>query len=219
MICGNDNCPIKTGGRWDETDDCCERRCTIEHPCREGEGHCESDDDCHSSGWSKCGNDLCLNTTYFPMSQYPNNSAWFGFSEFDNCCYRVCNKDYNRCANGVIGCQHHEDCIDGHFCDTLLPQPTCYDVDECESNNIHFNGTKYCGQNSTCTNNIGSFTCQCNSGYKDFVPWVGCSDIDECNEGSSLCKENTDCWNSPGSHSCTCKVGNVGSHVLETLEK
>ena len=50
MICGTDNCPIKTGGRWDDTDDCCERRCTPDHPCREGEGHCEYDSDCINSG-------------------------------------------------------------------------------------------------------------------------------------------------------------------------
>ena len=37
MVCGKDNCPY-TGGRWDAEDDCCERRCTSGHPCREGEG-------------------------------------------------------------------------------------------------------------------------------------------------------------------------------------
>ena len=93
-ICGTDNCPIQSGGRWDASDDCCERRCTSEHPCREGEGHCESDSDCIKPGWAKCGNDFCLNAIYFPIAQYPNNSAWFGFSGSDNCCYRVCNKDY-----------------------------------------------------------------------------------------------------------------------------
>ena len=36
-ICGTDNCPTQSGGRWDATDDCCERRCTPDHPCREGE--------------------------------------------------------------------------------------------------------------------------------------------------------------------------------------
>ena len=33
LVCGTDNCPIKSGGRWDPSDDCCERRCTPEHPC------------------------------------------------------------------------------------------------------------------------------------------------------------------------------------------
>ena len=49
-ICGQDNCPIKTGGRWGEEDDCCERRCTPEHPCKEGEGHCTQDSDCWNPG-------------------------------------------------------------------------------------------------------------------------------------------------------------------------
>ena len=34
------------GGLWDAEDDCCEPPCTPEHPCAEGEGHCEIDADC-----------------------------------------------------------------------------------------------------------------------------------------------------------------------------
>ena len=101
MICGTDNCPY-TGGRWDSEDDCCERRCTPDHPCREGEGHCEADADCVNSGWARCGDNLCLNTQYFPTAEYPNNTAWFGHSSSDNCCYRVCNKNYNRCRDKCL---------------------------------------------------------------------------------------------------------------------
>lgn len=205
-ICGKDNCPIKSGGRWDAEDDCCERRCTPDHPCNEGEGHCESDSDCIKPGWAKCGNDLCLNTQYFPTAKYPNNSAWFGFTGSDNCCYRVCNKDYYRCGNGIAGCKTNEDCNDGHYCDTDMPLPTCYELNECEIDNTYFNGTAYCGIESTCTNNVGSFSCPCDSGFVAHVPWVGCRDKNECTEGGHTCKANTDCWNWYGSHNCTCKV-------------
>ena len=34
------------GGLWDAEDDCCEPPCTPDHPCAEGEGHCEVDADC-----------------------------------------------------------------------------------------------------------------------------------------------------------------------------
>ena len=205
MICGKDNCPY-SGGRWDDEDDCCERRCTPDHPCREGEGHCEADADCVNSGWARCGNDLCLNTQYFPTAKYPNNTAWFGHSSSDNCCYRVCNKDYNRCGNNVAGCVSDEDCQDGHYCKTDMDQPTCYELDECDIDNIYFNGTAYCGEEAYCTNTVGSFTCTCDSGFIAHTAWTGCRDKNECTEGGSSCRANTDCWNLYGSHNCTCKV-------------
>ena len=34
------------GGFWDENDDCCEHKCSIENPCVEGEGHCSGSDTC-----------------------------------------------------------------------------------------------------------------------------------------------------------------------------
>ena len=116
------------------------------------------------SGWARCGNDLCLNSQYFPTALYPNNSAWFGFSSSDNCCYRVCNKDYYRCGHGEVGCRTNADCADGHYCDTAMDQPTCYELNECDVNNIYFNGTKYCGNETTCTNTVGSFSCSCLTG-------------------------------------------------------
>ena len=208
MICGEDNCPT-SGGRWDAEDDCCERRCTPDHPCREGEGHCESDNDCINPGWARCGNDLCLNTQYFPTAQYPNNTAGFGFSSSDNCCYRVCNKDYNRCGNNVAGCRGDEDCADGHYCDTSMDQPTCYELNECDSDNLYFNGSAYCGIEATCTNSVGSFSCPCDPGFTAHTAWVGCRDINECTEGGSSCRANTDCWNWYGTHNCTCQVSQL----------
>ena len=70
------------GGMWDADDDCCERRfairdfsfqlsnlyigclytkssfdirCTSDHPCTHGEGHCTSDSDCERNGYHICG--------------------------------------------------------------------------------------------------------------------------------------------------------------------
>lgn len=209
LVCGTDNCMTSgghSGGRWDEDDDCCERRCSWERPCREGEGHCVYDSDCANSGWAVCGDNLCLNTQYFPTSQYPNNTAWFGFTPSDNCCHRRCNKDYNRCGDGSVGCLNNEDCTDGHYCKTNMDQPTCYELDECNIDNPHFNGTAYCGEEAYCTNTAGSFSCTCEPGFTQHTPWAGCRDINECTEGGSECRDNTDCWNLYGSNNCTCKV-------------
>ena len=211
-ICGNNNCANKTlGGRWDGDDDCCERRCTSEHPCLEGEGHCVSDSDCKNAGWSKCGNDVCLNTGYFPTAKYPNNTLTFGFTSTDNCCHRKCNKLFNVCSANYVGCSHDDDCTTGIYCKTDMAQPTCMDINECDITNIKMNGTGYCGQYTTCTNTVGSFTCSCISGYVSHTAWVGCRDKDECTEGGNDCKANTDCTNTPGSWTCACKVGFTGN--------
>ena len=97
LVCGNNNC-LKfrsAGGLWDEEDDCCEQRCTPEHPCNEGEGHCTVDADCKSPGWLKCGGTgSCLNSVYFPRNIFVMNSETF-YSSPDSCCYRVCNKRYH----------------------------------------------------------------------------------------------------------------------------
>ena len=153
-----------------------------------GQGHCETDADCERPGWARCGDNLCLNSQYFPVSQYPNNTAWFGFSSSDNCCYRYCNKLYRVCSNGEVGCRYDDDCVAGVVCDTDLDQPKCVDIDECDIDNTLFNGTSYCGIESTCTNNVGSFTCPCLTGFTAHTAWVGCRDKNECTEGGHTCK-------------------------------
>ena len=43
-------------------DDCCEPPCTPDHPCAEGEGHCEVDADCQVQGVQ--GLKWCVNGGY-----------------------------------------------------------------------------------------------------------------------------------------------------------
>ena len=59
----------------------------------------------------------------------------------DNCCYRYCNKLYRVCSNGEVGCSFDEDCVAGVVCDTSLDQPKCVDIDECDIDNVYFNGS------------------------------------------------------------------------------
>ena len=59
---------------WDSTDDCCERRCTFEHPCNQGEGDCDTDNDCLRPTWQSCVQDTCSNSVYFPIDKFPNNT-------------------------------------------------------------------------------------------------------------------------------------------------
>jgi hypothetical protein len=222
LICGKNNCMtgeniarslLVNKGLWDPDDDCCERACTPEHPCQEGGGTCNNDADCWNPGWAKCGA-ACLNTTYFPTSQFIKNTVTHGFASGDSCCYRVCNKRYNICGNNQVGCWNDEDCAPGLYCKRNVAQPFCTDIDECDPTNGKFLGTKYCGMNTVCTNTIGSFTCTCNAEYENFTAWVGCADIDECSKGTSNCHVATaDCWNTPGSFVCNCKLGLIGNPI------
>ena len=112
-VCGQDNCELKSGGRWDETDDCCERRCSASQPCAEGQGHCESDQDCAKPGWARCGDNLCLNSQYFPLAKYPNNTAWFGFTSSGS--------HFSRLANTLFYPPSLHWCI--IFCHEILIMP------------------------------------------------------------------------------------------------
>ena len=40
-------------GMWDDDDDCCERMCTPQHPCKEGGGICLTDTDCKVFSFGK----------------------------------------------------------------------------------------------------------------------------------------------------------------------
>ncbi|NWU86044.1 FBN2 protein, partial [Onychorhynchus coronatus] len=74
------------------------------------------------------------------------------------------------------------------------------DIDECkEIPGICANGV--------CINQIGSFRCECPTGFSYNDLLLVCEDIDECSNGDHLCQRNADCINSPGSYRCECASG------------
>ncbi|XP_029108624.1 fibrillin-2 isoform X1 [Scleropages formosus] len=74
------------------------------------------------------------------------------------------------------------------------------DIDECrEIAGICANGV--------CINQIGSFRCECPTGFSYNDLLLVCEDIDECSSGDSVCQQNADCINSPGSYRCECSDG------------
>ncbi|KAI3967456.1 hypothetical protein MKX01_012266 [Papaver californicum] len=52
------------------------------------------------------------------------------------------------------------------------------------------------------------YRCTCKKGYTG-NPYIGCQDIDECEE-STLCQEGTTCFNTHGSYFCACPPGYHG---------
>ncbi|XP_067114081.1 fibrillin-2-like [Osmerus mordax] len=74
------------------------------------------------------------------------------------------------------------------------------DIDECrEIPGICANGV--------CINQIGSFRCECPTGFSYNDLLLICEDIDECSSGENLCQRNADCINSAGSYRCECSEG------------
>ncbi len=80
LTCGTNNClslgiANRNGGQWDSNDDCCERRCTLGHQCLQGDGDCDSDNDCDRPTWQTCESKGCLDRNFFPLATFPNNTA------------------------------------------------------------------------------------------------------------------------------------------------
>ena len=126
---------------------------------------------------------------------------------------RNCRPD-SRCGHGQEGCETNADCKDGHEC---LENGFCNDIDEC-SESVG-TGATYCGDNANCINEIGSFRCECQSGYENHVPNVGCSDINEClHNPAPGCAKRTSCTNTPGSFTCECRDGYTGDPHSQCID-
>ena len=183
LECGSDNCATKTGGYWDEGDDCCQKKCTGDRQCGPYQGPCTSDSDCLTSGhyygcWTSC-----TDRTHFPLSQHPHLAEIYGFSSAEKCCRRRCTP-HSRCGHGSYGCETDEDCNDGHECVGTGTNKMCVDIDECTDHRFSGPTLAYCGENTTCSNSHGSYSCPCNGGYENFQANIGCSDINECTHPS-----------------------------------
>ena len=54
-------------------------------------------------------------------------------------------------------------------------------------------------------NEIGSYSCSCNTGYQLLNNDRGCADIDECTQGVDGCSQT--CTNTVGNYTCSCDSG------------
>ncbi|KAK6300944.1 hypothetical protein J4Q44_G00290420 [Coregonus suidteri] len=85
----------------------------------------------------------------------------------------------------------------------------CVDTNECRE----WDSAPPCGSNAACYNTIGSFYCQCLTGFKstttvNFTTLSGqCIDHNECLEKPQVCGSNTTCLNTIGSFHCQCQHG------------
>ena len=89
----------------------------------------------------------------------------------------------------MTGCESDEDCNDGLECVGDGTARKCVDINECSDDRFSADTLAHCGMNSTCSNNVGSFSCVCNAGKSSWTANVGCKDTNEClayNAGSVL---------------------------------
>ncbi|XP_014673762.1 PREDICTED: fibrillin-1-like [Priapulus caudatus] len=75
---------------------------------------------------------------------------------------------------------------------------SCEDVDECAGS------SDMCGSHGNCVNTLGSFTCQCETGY--YRLHAECVDVDECS-ALDPCPDFSACHNLDGSYECICMRG------------
>jgi fibulin 1/2 len=63
-------------------------------------------------------------------------------------------------------------------------------------------GKPACPTGYNCVNTIGSFACECGSGFTKGAKG-SCIDIDECKGGDSQCSDLSTCTNNVGSYDCS----------------
>ena len=127
----------------------------------------------------------CVNTS----GSYECNCAETFFGNGQTCFPGSCSElncrpaDNKKCVSPTtIDCQ----CVAGYEFDHSL---ACVDTDECRANP--------CDKNADCTNNQGSFSCSCRTGFVG--NGTSCSDFDECSTDSHGCYNyDANCTNTVG---------------------
>ncbi|XP_053408702.1 uncharacterized protein LOC123559399 isoform X2 [Mercenaria mercenaria] len=152
---------------------------------------CTNIDECNASPCAQICNDnegsfTCSCYAGFKLQADQTSCEPCEFPNFGENCADVCGCTQGSTCDSVHGCIC-KDGWNGTNCDI--------DVDECEDLNICEDS------NRECVNSVGSYTCDCRSGYQ--LENETCVDVDECSDVAlNTCEKN--CTNTEGGFSCSC---------------
>ena len=108
-----------------------------------------------------------------------------------------CNKGFAAAKSSSLTCKTSSNSVGW-----LGVLPECYDLNECLLNRTACDGA------ATCTNNPGSYTCQCRGGYTGSPP---CTNLNECAQLIFPCDRHAHCTDTDGSFTCKCRHGFTGN--------
>ena len=192
---GNINDPISADiFSCQDIDECITNPCHTNATCvnRDGSFTCTCND-----GYDGDGFDCTLQDVPNPCDPNPCNppNGDCALNEADGSFTCTCNDGYtgDNCQTqdvpdpcSTVDCGQHGSCSDGScICSDGYGGTSCQDINECDG------GTNPCGENSTCTNTDGSFTCACNNGFSGTDDGTSCTDTFRLNlnAGTSGCND------------------------------
>ncbi|CAG9840299.1 unnamed protein product [Diabrotica balteata] len=146
---------------------------------------------------------LASQSTFFdPLANITDLVTSNNESKFTTTAKHNFEKKFSRCRKNRGGCAHicnpkgivKCSCLEGFYLGS--DQKSCYDIDECKTNNG--------GCEKECVNQIGSYSCKCPTGFTTADDRKSCQDINECllRNGHGPCQDT--CRNTFGSYNCSC---------------
>jgi len=123
-----------------------------------------------------------------------------------------CDMDVNECIMGSHDCHPDAKCVNApgaYYCRCISGYTgdgyTCTDLDDCDPDPC-------CTEHASCVDlGANNYGCVVEEG---FTGPDGCSQVDECTEGTHNCDPNADCTDNYGSYMCTCDKEFAGDGIV-----
>ncbi|XP_030844962.1 mucin-like protein isoform X1 [Strongylocentrotus purpuratus] len=193
-------------GECEDENECVNNPCHMDAQCVNTNGSfvCSCNEGLQGSGLICEDIDECTLETHDCQQSCINDSPGFNCSCFsgfiltnDNKTCMVTESCDLECGTGVcINSTEEEICVcdqTGYEFNSTINN--CTDIDECIGENL-------CEMN--CINIPGGYDCSCGEKFLLQADGRGCSDRDECLDGTHTCDTNAACSNKDGGFTCTC---------------